>query len=85
MARYWCSGIGYATLRDALDSRNSEELKELAKLFVKAPPARKGERIEVIERALAGEGLQRMWERLDTLSKSAVAERKRTGLTSDFT
>lgn len=74
MTRYWNGGAGFATLREALASRNAEELKALVRLFGADKPTRKDDCIAAIEKALAGEGLRRMWESLDDLARSAVAE-----------
>lgn len=74
MARYWTEDTQYRTLGEALASRNAEELKELAKFFVKNKPTRKSDCIIAIEKSLADDGLRKMWESLDELSKSAVAE-----------
>ncbi|MDX9973554.1 MAG: hypothetical protein RBU21_11275, partial [FCB group bacterium] len=74
MARYGNVDAGFATLRDALSARTVPDLKLLAALFAKELPTRKDDLIAVIEKALAGDGLRKMWESMDPLSRAAVAE-----------
>jgi DNA-binding transcriptional MerR regulator len=74
MARFRTENTRYATLAEALASRNAEVLKALARLFGTKKPVRKADCIAIIEEALAGEGLRRLWDDLDDLSRSAIAE-----------
>ena len=64
----------YETLDQALDARRSDAVKELAKLFAKRTPTRKADRIALIVKALSGHGLRDVWDALDPLAQSAVAE-----------
>ncbi len=72
--RYWKDDIPFDTLEDALSSRKLDDVKTLAMLVVGTKPPRKDECITAIQKSLSGSGLQRFWERLDSLSKSAVTE-----------
>jgi hypothetical protein len=75
MTRYRTEDVGYATLREALNSRNAEELKKLIQLFGGKKPTRKADCVTAIVRKLSGEkALKSFWNKLDTLSQAAVAE-----------
>ncbi len=66
---------GIPTVRDALDIRNVDDLKQLLHLLpTNERPTRKGELVDLIDRHLTGEGLPALWEKLDDLQRKAVAE-----------
>ena len=75
MARYRSDDEGYATLREALNSRTADELKKLMPLLGGKKPTRKGDCVDTIIATLSGEkGLKSFWNKLDALSQMAVAE-----------
>jgi hypothetical protein len=60
---------------EALKRHTVEELKKLLALLpVSEKPARKGELVAHILGQMEGEGLRRLWSRLDELQRAAVAE-----------
>jgi hypothetical protein len=66
---------GISTLARGLDERLTvPELQRLAELFEGPAPRRKAELVEHIVQHLAGDGLLRVWGRLDQLQRAAVAE-----------
>ena len=74
MASHWSETPTYETLEQALDARRSDAVNELAKLFAKRTPTKKADRIAVIVKALSGDGLREVWDALEPLAQSAVAE-----------
>ena len=66
--------IGFRTLREALSTQGVDELKHRARLFDVSAPTRKAELVDHLVSQLEGAGLRRLWERLDDVSKKAVAE-----------
>src|SRR5215471_15277201 len=75
MSRARQEDSGIATVREALNLRTVDDLKQLLSLLPATErPARKGDLIDLIERQLAGERLRELWERLDDLQQRAVAE-----------
>ncbi|MGH9753319.1 MAG: helicase-associated domain-containing protein [Blastocatellia bacterium] len=75
MARRQQEEPGIPTVRDALDTRNVDDLKKLLSLLPTAEkPTRKGELVDLIERHMTGESLPALWEKLDDLQRKAVAE-----------
>ena len=63
------------TIRQALDTRTVDELKKLVALLpTKESASRKGELVALIERALVGESLQQLWNKLDNTQQKAVSE-----------
>jgi hypothetical protein len=65
----------FATLREALEFRNNEHLQKLLNLLPnKERPTRKAELVALIEKELAGENLQGLYERLEELQQKAVSE-----------
>ncbi len=71
---------GIATIREALDLRNVDDLKQLVALLPTAEKhTRKGELIDLIERHVTGESLRALWEGLDDLQRKAVAETIHSG------
>src|SRR5215475_14267504 len=66
---------GIATVREALELRTVDDLKQLLSFLpVKERPTRKGDLINLIERQLAGERLRELWERLEDIQQKAVTE-----------
>ena len=74
MAKHAIDEIACSTLEEALERYTSDVLKELAKLFEEKPPTRKRDRIMTIVRALSGDGVRHVWNKLEPLAKSALAE-----------
>ena len=64
------------TLFDALQTETVDTLKKLAALagVQQNMPVRKANLVEYIKQRMAGENLQVLWQRLDTLQQAAVAE-----------
>lgn len=62
-------------LRDYLNNLTIEDLRKLGRHLPVNIPTRKEEIVDVIYRGMMeGDGLQRLWTRLDQLQRSAVAE-----------
>jgi len=74
LAKRTTDEIALSTLEEALERYTSDVLKELAKLFEEKPPTKKADRIMTIVKALSGGGLQHVWNKLEPLAKSALAE-----------
>lgn len=75
MARRRQEEPGIPTLRDALELRTIDDLKQLLYLLpTKERPTRKGDLMDVIERELLGPGLRALFDQLDDLQRKAVAE-----------
>lgn len=69
------SRIPAATMREAFEGRNVDELREIAKLFPgRRCPARKGEIVDLLLAQFAPARLPDLLERLDELSLVALAE-----------
>ncbi len=75
MPRYQEEEPRIATVREALDFRTVDDLKELAGLLPRGnKPARKDHLIDAIASHLSGESLHTLWNRLDKTQQLAVAE-----------
>lgn len=75
MARRQQEQPGIPTVRDALELRTVDDLKELLYLLpTKERPTRKSDLMNVIERELLGAGLRALFDQLDDLQRKAVAE-----------
>ena len=63
-------------LREMLNFCNADDLKRMLALIpdVQLKATRKGEIIEALVRCLLGAGLLELWNRLQSLEQSAVAE-----------
>lgn len=63
-------------LRQALDSQNAKDLKDVLHLRRRVPAAsgRKGDMIDAIARHMLGEGAQELWNGLSELEQAAVSE-----------
>jgi hypothetical protein len=73
--RYVEDRIRFATLQEALENENVDELKKLLALCNTAErPTRKAAIIEIILAQMRGDILRATWNRLDTLQQAAVSE-----------
>jgi hypothetical protein len=80
MARRRQEEPGIPTVREALEIRNVDDLKQLLSLLpTKERPTRKGELVDLIDRHVTGKGLPALWEKLDDLQRKAVAETVHSG------
>ena len=66
--------VGYATLKDALESYTVDSLKKLIALFKTERPARKAALIDLLAAQMEGAKLREAWDRLDATQQAAVAE-----------
>jgi len=72
---YYNEMTRYATVQDALNAENVDYLKKLVtNLPTKEKPSRKGNLVALILEHLEGEGLERLWSKLDSLQQSALSE-----------
>jgi hypothetical protein len=62
------------TMREALSELDTENVRQLGRLFGPVPATRKQDRIEIVLRGLEGEGLKWALDKLDDLSRKAVTE-----------
>ena len=66
--------VWWPTAEEALGHLTVDRLKPLAALVSTNPPKRKSELVALLARALEGEHLRGLWERLGELEQAAVAE-----------
>jgi hypothetical protein len=65
----------FATIEEALNLRNVEDLKQLVALLPTTErPARKGDLVKLILHYLAGDHLRALWQQLDETQQNAVRE-----------
>lgn len=64
-----------ATVAEALHNQNVDQLKSLLPLLLTLErPTRKAELVDLVLRCLEGENLRTVWNKLDQLQQSAIAE-----------
>ena len=64
-----------STVREALNNYNVEQLKSLLPLLpTQERPTRKAELVETVFRCLERDGLQNLWEQLDSVQQKAISE-----------
>ncbi len=72
---YYKDPQSIATVAEALQNQNVEQLKSLLPLLPTLErPTRKAELCDVVQRCLEGENLRNIWNKLDQLQQSAIAE-----------